>query len=137
MPTILQQLCEELKYELSFYRKGEIENVSRPGQPHRVGDKIKFTVAVKNSHKITMKNISGWITAAPAVTFNSVSFSVPQLNPNKKKTLAVITASVVADTNDSVWFFDKVANITASAEADLSTIRFSDTGLVVDVILPA
>ncbi len=137
MPTILQQLSSELRSELGFHHKG-IENVTRPGKPHRVGDKIAFTVYAKNvSPNITIKDIGGWIRPAPAVTFQPISFSGITLQPGQEKAISgKITAEVIADTND-LWFVDRVALIDASAAADLSTVRFQDFGLIIDFILPA
>ena len=135
MPSILEDLQNEFKSKLGFYNKG-IKNITRPGQPIRVGDKIKFTIFAKNYSAVTMKNVGGWIQSAPATSFTAVGFSIPNLAPGMEKACAgEIEANVIADTNDA-WWFDKIATISASAEADLSTFRFSDTGIIVTVVLP-
>ena len=83
-----------------------------------------------------MKNITGWIRHAAATTFTSVYFSVPTLAVGAEKQIATkIKANVVADTND-LWWFDKIAFIDASGEADLSKMRFQDSDILVDVIFP-
>jgi hypothetical protein len=134
MPTILNQLTTELSQDLRFYHKG-VTNVSRPKQPHRVGDKISFDVFVKNNSSIVaMKSIAGWIKHAAATSFTSVSFSVPSLGPGEEKQLgSTITAEVVANTNDS-WLADKIALIDANGTVDLSKLGFSDSGVLVDFI---
>jgi len=137
MPTVIDQLQSELCNELSFYHKG-VRNITRPGQPHRVGDKIGFQAFAKNiSSSLTMKTIAGWIRQAPATTFTSVSFSVTTLTPGQEKSLgAEIQAVVVADTND-MMYRDKIALIDATGVVDLSTVTFQDSGFFLDAIGPA
>jgi len=136
MPTIIDQLRAELGGQLAFYHKG-VANITRPGQPHRVGDKIGFQVFARNSSpSVAMKNLAGWIRHAAATSFPSVSFSVPALAPGEEKALGgKITADVVADTNDALWR-DKIAFVDAAATADFSAFRFQDSGVLVDAIFP-
>ena len=134
MPTILDQLCSELRNDLSFYHKG-VKNVTRPGLPHRVGDQISFDVFVKNrTNNIIIKNVTGWVKHAAATSFTSMNYTIPILEPGGEKSLGpTIKAEVVANTNDIMWF-DKIALIDTTAEADLTKIRFNDSGILIDNI---
>ena len=134
MPTILEQLSNEFKSHLTFRHHG-VENKTRPGQPHRVGDTIKFSVYAKNnSLGIGMKNIDGTISKTMWVDFNPVSFSNITLGPGEEKKIADIETEIIADLN---IFFDIVAIVHARASADLSDFRFTDFGILMDNILPA
>ncbi|MFX0090989.1 MAG: hypothetical protein ACFFBD_04435 [Candidatus Hodarchaeota archaeon] len=138
MASILEGLEKELKNKLSITHKG-IKNASRPGQPHRVDDDIKFSVVVRNLSIIALKNISGTIRSTKATNFVDVPFSIANLAPGAENIVTKITVHVVEDTND-YWigfgFIDKVVFVEVEAEADFSVIKFQDEGIISDVILP-
>lgn len=135
MGVLLNQLKNEIIADLKFLLRN-LANKTRPGAPIRVKDVITFDVNALNLSGLKIKNLSGTVSPGAATSFNPITISVNALSPSQELRVASVEAQVVANPND-LFFFDTIAKIKVSAEADLSVLRIADQEVLFAVVNPA
>lgn len=124
LDLIRSELKDELK--ISFT---DAHNLTRPGSPWRVGDKVRFDVALKNDAPVPLRNINGRIRHGDGTSFPRVDFHRADLAANSGWLIVANNVEVeITDDIDVIPFveLDLIAHVSLTAEADLSRVQISD-----------
>ena len=118
----------ELNQHLSFAFSIQ-ENVTRPGSSWvRPGDRFYFLVWAINNSAIPLKSLQGTVNQTTFTQFETASFVLSQLGPNKRKRVAFIEATAVARFGKSGLRVDQIGRVQASSSVDLSRFRIETSG---------